>query len=180
MDLEKEFISKKGKKILFRPLSVSNIDEALRYINKLSREDTFILYAGEEISRAEELKYLEQAKQHLEGKTGIKIGAFYNQQLVGTCDMVRYDRRKRHVGLVGLSIEKEFRGEGIGTALINFVLQLGKEYLGLRIATLGVFANNPRALNIYKKNGFTIYGTLPEGLSYRGSYLDHVLMYRKL
>ncbi len=178
--MQKEFISKSGKKIIFRPLQISDLDEALKYINKLSKEDTYICYSGEIITREDEEKWLKEIVKKIEQKKGIAIGAFLNETLIGTSDISSLRRREKEVGLFGLSIDKEYKGERIGTALANYVLGLGKSYLNLRMATLGVFSNNPKAKYIYKKLGFKEYGTLPKSVLFKGKYVDHIYMYKLL
>lgn len=178
--MQKEFITKSGKKIIFRPLQLSDLDEALRYINKLSKEDTYICYSGEIITREDEEKWLKEIVKKIEQKKGIAIGAILNKTLIGTSDISSLGRREKDIGLFGISIDKEYRREGIGTALARHVLTLAKSYLNLRMVTLGVFANNPKAKYIYEKLGFKEYGTLPKSVSFKGKYVDHVYMYKNL
>lgn len=178
--MEQIFISKKGKKILFRPLKISDLKEALNYINTLSLEDTFILRSGEQLTEEEERKWLQDTQDGFTKKTVVRIGAFYNGKLVGASDIKSLGLREKHVGFFGLTVAKEFRKEGIGTALMEFVLKLAKEYLGLKIATLGVFANNEGGKYIYKKLGFKEYGNLPKAILYKGEYIDHIYMYKNL
>lgn len=180
--MEQEFISKSGKKILFRPLVLSDLQQALNYINTLSKEDTFILRspAGEQLTEEEEKKWLQDTQDGFAKKTVVRIGAFYNGKLVGASDIKSLGLREKHVGSFGLTVAREFREEGIGTALMQYVLKLAKEYLGLKIAALGVFANNERGKYIYRKFGFKEYGNLPKALLYKGKYIDHIYMYKNL
>lgn len=178
--MEKLFISKKGKKILFRPLKLSDLKESLNYINTLIKEDTYILRCGKQITLKEQRKWLQDTQKSFAKKTVVKIGAFYKGKLVGVSDIKSLGFREKHVGLLGVSVAKEFRDEGIGTALINYVLKLGKEYLGLKIATLRVFSNNKKARYIYKKLGFKEYGNLPRGILYKGRYVNYIYMYKNL
>ena len=50
----------------------------------------------------------------------------------------------------------------------------------LRIITLEVFENNPVAQEMYKKFGFREFGKLPEGIAYKGQYIDRIYMYKKI
>lgn len=178
--MEKEFISKKGRKIIFRPLKVTDLPETLRYVNALSAENTFICLSGEVLAEEEEKKFLESTEKEMLEKKTVRLGAFFEGQLVGTCDIKRERQRAGHIGTIGLMIAKDFRGEGIGKALMEYVTQLGKDYLGLKMIKLGVFAINGKALKLYRKLGFVEYGKLPRGLLYKGEYIDHVFMYKNL
>ena len=72
-----------------------------------------------------------------------------------------YEHEGKVVGVVsssadcieGLFVLPEFWGRGIGTELLNSAM-LGKEELFLQ-----VYADNERAVNFYRKNGFEISGS---------------------
>lgn len=86
-----------------------------------------------------------------------------------------------HVGVFGITVKKEFRGEGIGKLLMDLTIKEAQKTLkDLRIITLGVFSNNPLAKAIYEKFGFKEYGCLPEGVLHQGKYVDHLYMYKKI
>ena len=60
--------------------------------------------------------------------------------------------------------------------LLAFSVQAGFEQVELEVV-----AKNRRALNLYLKYGFTVYGTRPHGIKYAdGSYADDYLMVRLL
>ena len=68
-----------------------------------------------------------------------------------------------HVGGVGITIAKDYRGEGIGKILMQSLLDEAENYIPqLRIITLGVYEDNPPALEMYKKLGFQEYGRFPD------------------
>ena len=72
-------------------------------------------------------------------------------------------------------------GVGIGRLLMQHILaEAEKEIQGLKIIRLGVFANNPVALEMYKSLGFVELGNLPNGLLHKGEYVAHIYMYKVL
>ena len=56
-----------------------------------------------------------------------------------------------------VAVRPECRGEGVGRALLEFVLRLGAG-LGARRATLEVRRSNAAALKLYERLGFTVAG----------------------
>ena len=62
----------------------------------------------------------------------------------------------------------------------GFAKEALKNIPELRIITLGVFATNDIAMNMYKKFGFVEFGRLPEGVLHRGNYIDHIYMYKRV
>jgi [ribosomal protein S18]-alanine N-acetyltransferase len=57
-----------------------------------------------------------------------------------------------------IAIRPEWRGQGIGTALLHQILAVGRR-LGARRATLEVRASNEAARRLYERLGFYVAGT---------------------
>ena len=53
-------------------------------------------------------------------------------------------------------VKKNYRGEGYGKAILQYVLSIAKEK-GYSEIVLGVDCDNTVAFNLYKKLGFNIY-----------------------
>ena len=85
-----------------------------------------------------------------------------------------------HLGEIGISLRREIRGKGIGKRLFAALIKEGKRVLGVKIATLQVFASNNIAQNLYKKFGFKKVGIIKKGLNYYGRYDDLVIMVKYL
>jgi L-phenylalanine/L-methionine N-acetyltransferase len=84
------------------------------------------------------------------------------------------------VGALGMSVAQSYRGEGIGTLLLETVLkEAAAQFPHLRIIMLEVFSDNTLAIAMYQKFGFVKYGRLPEGILHNQAYVDTVYMYRK-
>ena len=64
--------------------------------------------------------------------------------------------------------------------MMKITLAEGKKLPSLQMVTLGVYANNPRAIHLYKKLGFKNYGTVPKAIHHKGKYVDEILMYKNL
>ena len=173
--------TKKGKELIIRHVIAEDLEKLLEYINTLSKEKTFIRFQGEQLTQEEEKKYLDDYfKKHKEGKA-IYLVAFCNKALIGICDVHLEDKISSHVGIFGITVKKEFRGEGIGKILMDLTIKEAQKNLkGLQIITLGVFSNNPLAKAIYEKFDFKEYGCLPEGVLHRGKYVDHLYMFKQV
>ena len=173
--------TKKGKDILIRFPQKSDTLALLRYMNTLSKERTFIRFQGEQLTLKEEDKYLKDFLKKLEENKAIKLLAFMENKLVGVTDINLQDKTSTHVGLFGITVAKDYRGEGIGKLLMNLVIQEAKRnIIDLKIVTLGCFANNKGACMMYKNFGFVEYGSLPEGIKHQGNYVDHLYFYKKI
>ncbi|NLY87122.1 MAG: ribosomal protein S18-alanine N-acetyltransferase [Clostridiales bacterium] len=76
-----------------------------------------------------------------------------------------------------IAVLDEYRGQGIGDALLTHLLEFCKERT-CRIVTLEVRKSNEPAISMYKKHGFEIVGTRRE--YYRDNKEDALLMNKEI
>lgn len=175
----KTFTSKKGNAVVLRLAKSDDLAAMTDYINNLSLEDTFVSFSGEQLTLEEEKKFLDEALEKMQKVETICLVAMVGNDLIGIAGIDRLTRRSKHVGSMGLSIKKEYRGEGIGKVMLQTVLDLGKQ-MGLRFVELSCFANNQAACSLYKSVGFEEVGRIPEKYFYKESYIDAIIMTKKL
>jgi RimJ/RimL family protein N-acetyltransferase len=154
------------------------------YANTLSTEDTYVTLSGEHLTVEEEHAFLTDELHNIEAGEGVLLECFVEGNLVGICGISRNQRgrkRSHHLGIFGISIHKDYRGQGLGSELAKTTI---KEAIlniqGLRIITLSVYKPNKQAHDLYTKLGFVDYGMLPEGTFYKDGYIDKILMYKKI
>lgn len=173
--------SKKGNKIIIRYPSFSDLDEMLRYINKLSDEKTFIRYQGEHETQETESKYLESRLEAIVNKKAVHLLVFSDNNLIAASEIRLQDKTERHIGILGITVVKEFRGQGIGKLLMELVLkEAEKEIKDLKIITLQVYSTNPVAKKLYVEFGFVEYGRLPNGIFRKNAFEDTILMHKNI
>ena len=86
--------------------------------------------------------------------------------------------RMRHVGSIGMAVQDDWQGKGVGTALMEAALDLADNWLNLTRIELRVYVDNPAAIALYKRFGFEIEGT-HRRLAFRdGEYVDAYSMAR--
>lgn len=173
--------SSKGLPVVIRYPENRDLDNLLMFINKLSKENTFIRFSGETIDRAQEIKYLDSVLTGMEKGNSVTLNCYVRGELAGGSSIERDTSgksRSNHVGIFGISILKKFRGEGIGKLLMKHCLKEAKKQIkDLRIVKLIVYEQNSIAMNLYKKFGFAEYGRLPNGVLYKGTFYDEINMY---
>jgi RimJ/RimL family protein N-acetyltransferase len=173
--------TKTGKDIIIRYPEISDLEEMLKFINTVSDEKTFITYQGEHETLESERKYLKKRLEDINNKKVVHLLAFYGDELIGLSDIKIGEKTEKHIGLLGLIIAKNFRGEGIGKILMGLVEDEAKINIpGIKIIILEVYSTNDIARGLYKKMGFVEYGTLPNGISRNGKFEDAVLMYKNI
>lgn len=184
MDILKTFETKTGQDAVIRSITIDDLIPMHKWINEMSRENTFITFSGEEITLEEEREYLESLIEKINNNKVVSLVCYVGDNLVGKCDIeIKSHLRKRsaHVGRFGLSVAKEFRGEGIGFEIAKATIETAKKTLeNLKLIELECFSTNIAALNLYRKLGFQEIGRMPGAIQYKGEYIDEVLMYLKL
>lgn len=173
--------TKTGRIISFRYPTIDDLQIITNFMNKISKERTFISFQGEEIKLENEKKWLKSTIQKIKNKEKVYIMAFIGKNFVGSSDIDLQDKIKFCQGFFGIIIDKDFRGDGIGKILMEQVIKEAKKNMkNLKIITLEVFGSNSIAQNLYKKLGFVEFGRLPEGIKYKNEFIDEVLMYKKI
>jgi putative acetyltransferase len=86
--------------------------------------------------------------------------------------------RRRHVGAIGISVSAEWQGKGVGTALMQAGLDLADKWLNLTRLELEVYTDNESAIQLYKRFGFELEGTLRQHAFRDGQYVDSYMMAR--
>ena len=131
---------------------------------KIIREETdFLLSYPDEINFS-----IEEKEEFLENKENssceIQICSVVNDRIVGLAgiSVVGLKEKVKHRAELGISIEKEYYGLGIGTALTKACIDCAKT-AGYRQLELEVVAENKNAIALYKKFGFKESGRNPRG-----------------
>ena len=71
---------------------------------------------------------------------------------------VESNPRRRHTGGLGIMVRTDCQGQGIGTALLEAVLDLADNWLMLHRVELEVYADNGDAIRLYQRFGFETEG----------------------
>lgn len=80
-------------------------------------------------------------------------------QIVGMAGLHRGKGRRRHSAVLGISVDDNRRGEGIGTALLAALIDAADRWLGISRIELTVFTDNEVAIALYRRAGFEMEGT---------------------
>jgi putative acetyltransferase len=86
--------------------------------------------------------------------------------------------RRKHVGGIGMGVHDKWQGKGVGTALMEAVVDFADKWLNLSRLALTVFVDNEAGVRLYKKFGFEIEGTMRQDVFRDGRFVDVYLMAR--
>ena len=98
--------------------------------------------------------------------------------VVGWCDITPDDREGfRHGGRLGIGVHPDYRGNGIGSRLVETVIDSAFKN-GFERVELEVFASNAGAIRLYERLGFEREGIRRRVRKLDGCYDDNFVMTR--
>ena len=96
--------------------------------------------------------------------------------VVGWCDVTPMERAVfAHRGVLGMGVVPEYRGRGVGRALVEATLSAARSK-GLARIDLEVRADNAAAIGLYRAVGFKVEGVKRDALRLDDGRFDLVVM----
>lgn len=86
--------------------------------------------------------------------------------------------RRAHAAHFGISVHDDFQGRGVGRALMQAIVDLADRWTPYTRLELTVFADNARAIALYKSFGFVEEGVHKAYVLRDGEYVDALCMAR--
>ncbi|MGB9676443.1 MAG: GNAT family N-acetyltransferase [Candidatus Bathyarchaeales archaeon] len=174
----KTFNANDGRRVILRVPKWEDAGDLLGLINSLVEEGADILRT-EKVSREEEIDWLSKALASIEKGEAFYLVAEVDGKVVASSDIHPRGGLARHVGVLGIIVMDGFRDVGIGTEMMNALIEKARE-MGLKVLTLSVFASNKRAIHVYEKVGFAVTGRVPKKFFKNGEYIDELIMAKVL
>lgn len=121
----------------------------------------------------DEINLLEESSK---SSANLFLLATKDEKIIGTANMKSFLRKRiSHRGIFGISVLKEFSGQGIGSMLLAEIINYAKS-VNLEILELEVRTDNIPAIHLYKKFGFKEYGLYEKFFKIDHKYYDGTLM----
>ena len=161
----------------------SSEDKALHHFAQLCCMDAFpVIFIGLwsviESIRDDE-KQSNYLKETTESDREIELLAIVDGKVVGMAgfNAIGSKYKVRHRAEFGITVSKNYWGQGIGKAIMNACIECAKEagYIQLE---LDVVADNTRAIELYKKLGFIEFGRNPKGFQSKYSGFQELVYMR--
>ena len=163
-------------KIEIRQAQVEDAQAILELLKIVGSETDNLSFGeiGITITVEEEREYLFDI---LNSEKDIFLVAFKDGELVGTANYVTFTQnRMSHRGEIGISIKKSAWGIGIGSMLMEKLLDFAKDTAKVDIVSLEVRSDNQRAINLYKKFGFGTIGCFKGYFKINNELIDFDIM----
>lgn len=161
--------------ITFRKATSSDLDSILRIYNQ-GIEDRIATLEME----TKDIAYIEQWFQDHQGKHSILV-AEKDGKIVGWSSLNPYSHRCAYSGVADLSIyiDRDFRGQGIGSSLLRALEKEAKMNNFYKIV-LFTFPFNENGQGLYQKNNYRTVGIFEKQGVLDGRFVDVMIMEKLL
>jgi ribosomal protein S18 acetylase RimI-like enzyme len=165
--------TKDGKRIAVRRATRRDIGGVVRLWQALADERKYV--ATETVTVEQKNRWAKSVDDH-----GV-LGALaeIEGELVGSLSLVRHrdSEKSKHVRNLAMGVAREYRGMGVGTALMDYAIRWARQRKVKKIV-LSVFSTNRQAIALYKKFGFTSEGRRKSQFLIDDKYVDEIMMAR--
>ena len=163
---------KDGREILIREAAVADAHTVLDYVEGRSGESDFLTFGpGEfELSEAAEEDFLRKCR---ESDNHLYILGLIDDTVVSTLNFSAGQRpRVRHSGEFGMSVRKQYWGLGIGSLMLETLIDWARDTRIVKKLNLRVRTDNHRAIQLYEHRGFVKEGTIRKEILINDTYCD--------
>ena len=153
--------------LLIREAEPKDAAELVAFLNRVSLETDFTSLDGDGILLTSEEMEIFLNKQ-ASSDNQITLLAFLNDKIAGIVNITADQRKRvRHIGDLFIVIGKKYWNNGLGSFLLEEVVEWAQASGILRRLQLTVQTRNQVAVHLYQKHGFVI-----EGRQERGAYIE--------
>jgi ribosomal protein S18 acetylase RimI-like enzyme len=176
----KEFHLKNGRKCIIRTAEETDAEQLMEQILSVLAEGKYLVTTLDDKEDFTIEKIKDRIKNSLENQFTLRIVVEIDNHIVASAALNSLKlKRMQHVVSAVLSVLKDYRGLGIGNAIMETLIQWATSHSYIEKIGLGVFDNNQRAINLYKKFGFLEEGRKIKELKIGpDNYVDNILMYK--
>jgi RimJ/RimL family protein N-acetyltransferase len=172
-----EHTLKDGRTLILRDPAIEDAEQMIAYAKTIGGETDFLLMDENGIEGLTLEGERDWIRNTLSAANTKMFLGFVGGELVTLCD-VRGAARKRiaHVAGIAISVKRAYWHLGIGSIIMQAIIDYARSTGTLRTLSLEVRAGNERAIALYKRFGFVEAGQHRGRINVRGTYYDEILM----
>ena len=161
------------ERVVLRSLKRKDMKDLVGLHNSLVAEDIDILQ-DKQITIEEGVALMEDMLDRMRMGRALALVAEVDGKVVANATVVWKSGLMSHVGEVGVTVLKDYRSKGIGTRMVEMLVQLSRER-GLKMLRASIFGTNKISRLLFNNLGFQERAVIPKIFYKRGSYIDEVL-----
>ena len=170
---------KSGELVVVRSAVPDDAADLLTLGRAIIAEGEFAVTTPDEYTFTDEQER-EWIRRYADDAGKLAIAAEESGRIIGVLFLESSSRQRlAHVATLHMSVAKEWRSRGVGTALLQSAIEWAKSHPVIEKLGLAVFSSNSRAIGLYRKLGFVEEGRRPREIKFGPDmYVDDVLMCR--
>lgn len=176
---ERAYRLKTAGSVIVRSARADDALAVLAHGRAVVDEGEFVVTCPEEFNFTEKQER-DWISQYVDEPGKLLLVAEASRQIIGVL-FIESAQRKRlaHHATVHMSVEKGWRSQGVGMALLQSAVDWASSHPIIEKLCLAVFATNNRAIGLYRKLGFVEEGRRLREIKFGSErYVDDILMYR--
>jgi RimJ/RimL family protein N-acetyltransferase len=169
-----------ARRVRIRRAEPDDAAAILAYLAKVGGETINLTFGAEGpgFSEAEEREYLTRVAA---ADNSLAIVALAGEEIVGALTFDGGHRpRMRHAGEFGISVLQAYAGQGLGRALLEYLLAWAERGGIVRKINLKVRVDNLAAIRLYERMGWVPEGRTTRDTLIDGQFNDCLLMGREI
>ena len=148
---QKEGVLKDGTRVILRPLAKEDREKLLDFFRRVNEQDLMFLR-----SDVRDPAVIEDWVSHIDYRRVYPLLAEVEGRIVGDATLhMRKVGWKRHLGNVRVVVADDFQNRGLGTLLVNEIVELAAEF-GLEKLVAELNLQSQSALALFKRAGFSV------------------------
>ena len=165
-----------SKVLILRKSTEEDAESMIEYLNIVGGESDNLLFGKNEfrLTVEQEREYIKNIN---ENNNALMLLGIIDNQIVSVSQVSATNRKRiAHNSELAISVKKEYWGMGIGTTVMEVLIDFAKNHETIKTISLGVKASNKKAQHLYEKLGFEKVGVHRNFFNIDGIYDDEILM----
>ena len=169
--------TKNGIEVMLKLPQEADAKEIIEFYKQVGKETTYLGFSDGEYQVSEDQQSAIIKEINASGNN-MMILAMINSKIAGIGTISSNNKRIKikHVGVLGIVISAEYCNAGLGTIMLDYLIEWSKNNGETAKISLTVRKDNPRAIALYEKFGFETEGILKNETFIDGVYYDSVVM----
>jgi RimJ/RimL family protein N-acetyltransferase len=167
-----------GEELIIRPAQVKDAQRLLDYCNTVGGESDNLTYGKNQFVFNFEQEKIQIAAMKNAKNSILIIGEIKDQIVSGANISGHMNPRFMHKADLGVTVLKAYWHQGIGTAMIGYLINWAHESAVLKKLNLEVKADNFNAIKLYEKCGFHVEGRISHAFWINNTFYDSLIMGR--
>ena len=171
-----EVTLKNDQLVTIRQAKVSDAANLLHAIKTYIPQSEYIPKFEEEI-RLTIKQEEEWIQSFISSNNSLLLVAEHDNEIIGNIDLTGHQRKAmEHTAVIGMGMIAPWRNTGLGTAMMEAIIDWAKQNSILELIWLQVYTENVLGLGLYKKMGFTENGIIKNFFKHNEKYFDNLTM----